>query len=88
MVLVIWSVTSEIDEACLVGMERELVPSKTLAQNAQNPFGVLEIRNAITGRVAERNFTSPPSQIRTGRSRVIRLLPPNLRSHALFPQDK
>src|SRR5215469_2526134 len=42
----------------------------------------------ITSRVAERNLTSPPSQIRTGRSRVIRLLPPNLRSHALFPQDK
>src|SRR5262249_22278739 len=39
-------------------------------------------------RVAERSLTSPPSQIRTGRSRVIRLLPPNLRSHALFPQDK
>src|SRR5262249_53062896 len=40
---------------------------------------------AITGRVAERNLTSPPSQIRTGRSRVIRLLPPSLRPHALFP---
>src|SRR5215471_11806985 len=41
-----------------------------------------------TSRVAERNLTSPPSRIRTGRSRVIRLLPPSLRSHALFPQDK
>src|SRR5215831_8260692 len=41
-----------------------------------------------TSRVAERSLTSPPSQIRTGRSRVIRLLPPNLRSHALFPQNK
>src|SRR5215470_4976426 len=42
----------------------------------------------ITSRVAERSLTSPPSQIRTGRSRVIRLLPPSLRPHALFPQDK
>src|SRR6516162_6634136 len=41
-----------------------------------------------TSRVAERNLTPPPSRIRTGRSRVIRLLPPGLRSHALFPQDK
>src|SRR5215475_4719317 len=41
-----------------------------------------------TSRVAERNLTSPPSQIRTGRSRVIRLLPPSLRPHALFPQNK
>src|SRR5262245_34143269 len=40
------------------------------------------------GRVAERNLTSPLSRIRTGRSRVIRLLPSSLRSHALFPQDK
>jgi hypothetical protein len=39
-------------------------------------------------RVAERNLTSPPSQIRTGHSRVIRLLPPSLRPHTLFPQDK
>src|SRR6516225_10673021 len=39
-------------------------------------------------RVAERNLTPPPSQIRTGRSRVIRLLPSDLRPHALFPQDK
>src|SRR5262249_30537697 len=42
----------------------------------------------ITSRVAERNLTPPPSQIRTGHSRVIRLLPPGLRSHALFPQNK
>src|SRR5215471_19210725 len=41
----------------------------------------------MMSRVAERNLTSPPSRIRTGRSRVIRLLPPSLRSHALFPQD-
>jgi len=42
----------------------------------------------VTSRVAERNLTSPPSQIRTGHSRVIRLLPPSLRPHTLFPQDK
>src|SRR5262249_53582299 len=32
VVLAIWSVAAEVDKACLVGMERELVPSKTLAQ--------------------------------------------------------
>ena len=34
VVLPIWSVAAEIDEARLVGMERELVASKTLAQHA------------------------------------------------------
>src|SRR5215475_579491 len=48
----------------------------------------LPFRHRITSRVAERDLTSPPSQIRTGRSRVIRLLPPGLRSYAVFPQDK
>ena len=43
MVLAVWSVALEVDEACLVGMEREPVPSKTLAQYVQNPFGVLEV---------------------------------------------
>ena len=32
VVLATWSIAAEIDKACLVGMERELVPSKTLAQ--------------------------------------------------------
>src|SRR5262249_6559532 len=35
VVLAIWSVAAEIDEARLAGMERELVPSKTLAQYVQ-----------------------------------------------------
>ena len=30
----IWSFEAEVDEARLVGMERKLVPSETLAQNA------------------------------------------------------
>ena len=61
MVLVIWSVTAEIDEACLVGMERELVPSKTLAQNIQNPLGILEVRERHDGVVGESDKgTSPP----------------------------
>jgi hypothetical protein len=33
-----------LDDACLVGMERELVPSETLAQNIQNPLGIPEVR--------------------------------------------
>src|SRR5262249_25426684 len=44
VVLAIWSVAAEIDEARLVGMERELVPCETLAQNFQNPLGILEVR--------------------------------------------
>jgi hypothetical protein len=42
--------TEEIDEACLVGVERELVPSKTPAQNVQNPLGILEVRKAPSGK--------------------------------------
>ena len=53
LVLAIWSVAAEIDKACLVGMERELVPSKTLTQNIQNPFGILEIRERHHGVVGE-----------------------------------
>jgi hypothetical protein len=53
MVLAIWSVAAEIDEARLVGMERKLVPSETLAQNIQNPLGVLEVRERHHGVVGE-----------------------------------
>src|SRR5215813_6643991 len=67
VVLAIWSVAAEIDEARLVGVERELVPSETLAQNIQNPLGILEVRerhhgsssgeeshlSALTGRVGD-----------------------------------
>ena len=53
MVRAVWSVPAEVDEACLVGMERELVPSKTLAQNVQNPLGILEIRERHYGIVGE-----------------------------------
>jgi hypothetical protein len=53
LVPAIWSVTAEIDVACLVGMERELVPSKTLAQYIQNPLGILEIRERHHGVVGE-----------------------------------
>jgi hypothetical protein len=34
MVFSLWSPAAEVDEARLVGMERELVPRKSLAQNA------------------------------------------------------
>jgi hypothetical protein len=45
--------TAEVDEACLVGMQRELVPSKTLAQDVQNPLGILEVRERYHGVVGE-----------------------------------
>src|SRR5215471_12772470 len=61
------AVAAEIDESRLVGVERELVPSETLAQNIQNPLGILEVRerhhgsssgeeshlSALTGRVGD-----------------------------------
>src|ERR1700679_2447722 len=43
---------AEVDEACLVGMQRKAVSRKTLAQNSQNPFGaeeVLERHHKIVG---------------------------------------
>ena len=39
----IWSSDAEVDEACLVGVEREPVPRKTLAQHGQDPCGILEM---------------------------------------------
>src|SRR5262245_30888341 len=52
-VLAVWSVAAEVDEARLVGMQLELVPSKTLAQNIQDPLGVQEIRKRHHGVVGE-----------------------------------
>ena len=34
---------AEVDEACLVGVQREAVSRKTLAQHCQRPFGAEEI---------------------------------------------
>src|SRR5262249_21911853 len=63
--------------------------SSNRARNASQKRRASDLNSKpTTSRVAERDLTSPPSQNRTGRSRVIRLLPPSLRSHALFPQDK
>ena len=57
----IWSVAAEIDEARLVGMEREPIPSETLAQNDQNPLGVAEVRERQYGIVGETGKgTVPP----------------------------
>src|SRR3954465_3719692 len=36
----LWPLEAEVDEARLVGMEREPIPGKTLAQNSQNPRGI------------------------------------------------
>src|SRR3954471_10322580 len=41
MVRSVWSVGTEVDEACLVGMEHQPVPLKTLAQDSQDPLGLL-----------------------------------------------
>ena len=49
----IWSIAAKVDEACLVGMECELVPSKTLAQYLQNPLGILDVRKRHHGVVGE-----------------------------------
>src|SRR3954451_25037662 len=38
----LWPLEAEVDEARLVGMEREPIPGKTLAQNSQNPRGIGE----------------------------------------------
>src|SRR3982751_4825080 len=43
---------AEVDEARLVGMEREPIPGKTLAQNSQDPRGIgkgLESHHEIVG---------------------------------------
>jgi len=64
MVLVISSVAAEIDEARLVGMERELVPSETLAQNVQDPFGVPGIRERHHGVVGESDKDTSPLEPR------------------------
>ena len=38
-----WPLGSEVNEACLVGMEREPVPLKPLPQHFQDPFGVVVV---------------------------------------------
>src|SRR6516225_6822952 len=60
----IWSIAAEVDEACLVGMERELVPSKTLAQYIQNPLGILEVRERHYGVVGETDKSTFPLEPR------------------------
>src|SRR6516225_10146717 len=60
----IWSMAAEVDEACLVGMEREPVPSETLVQNVQNPLGVLGIRERHHGVVGETDKGTSPLEPR------------------------
>src|SRR3984893_2917982 len=43
MVSLFWSAGAEIDEARLVGMECESIPSKALAQYAKDPLGIEEV---------------------------------------------
>ena len=39
----IWPLEAEVDEACLLGMQRKAIPCKTLTQNGQDPFGAEEV---------------------------------------------
>src|SRR5205807_10266762 len=60
MVSPIWSVAAEINEARLVGMEREPVPCKALAQNAKNPLSIEEVLERHHGIVGEADKGTSP----------------------------
>jgi hypothetical protein len=64
VVLAAWSVAAEVDEARLVGVERKLVPCETLAQNSQNPLGILVIRECHDGIVGEPGKGTAPLESR------------------------
>src|SRR5437870_13772465 len=64
VVLAIWSFEAEINEACLVGMQRELVPSKTLAQNVEDPLRVAEVCERHHSIVGEPDKGTFPLQAR------------------------
>jgi len=64
VVLAIWSVAAEIDKACLVGMERELVPRKTLAQYIQNPLGILKVCERHHGVISKTDKGTVPLEPR------------------------
>src|SRR5215831_3784790 len=59
----IWSVAAEIDEARLVAVEFEPVPSKTLAQDIQDPFGIPGIRERHHGVVGEADKDTSPLEV-------------------------
>ena len=52
----------EVDEARLVGMKREPIPSKTLAQYVQDPLGVAVVRERHHGIVGESDKGTFPSE--------------------------
>ena len=58
------SFEAEVDEARLVGMERKLVPSETLAQNAEDPLGVEEVLKRHHGIVGESDKGASPLEPR------------------------
>ena len=64
VVLAIWSVAAEIDKACLVGMERELVPRKSLAQYIQNPLGILKVCERHHGVISKTDKGTVPLEPR------------------------
>src|SRR6266480_2408753 len=60
MVSPIWPVAAEIDEARLVGMEREPIPCKTLAQYAEDPLGVEDVLEPHHGIISEPDKGTSP----------------------------
>src|SRR5438477_10907964 len=60
MVGPIWSVVAEVDEARLVGMKCESIPSKTLAQYVEDPFGIEDILECHHGIIGEADKGTSP----------------------------
>ena len=51
---------AEIDEARLVGMKRQPIPRKSLAQDAENPLGIENILECHDGIVSEADKGTSP----------------------------
>src|SRR3954462_2116870 len=65
-----------------VSFSFDIIPCITAIASSAVP------RQQITSRVARGNFTPRPSRIRTGGSRLIRLLGPSRRSNPDLPEDQ
>src|SRR3954453_22062901 len=62
------SLWAEVDEARLVGMEGESIPSEALAKNRQHAFGIIDIVERHQRVVGEPDKDALPSQTRFHRS--------------------
>jgi hypothetical protein len=60
VVLSIWSVAAEIDEARLAGMKREPIPRKPLAQNVEHSLCVAEVSERQHSVVGESDKSTSP----------------------------